>query len=77
VRNLAVALRPTHHIAQVVVLKHYPKEKRLRSLARRAGVEVDKAMSKGQREKAYHFMRRMYRLLNVVASLREQEATNA
>ena len=54
----------------------YAKKIRLQSLARRTGVEVDKAMSQSEREKAYHFMRRMYRLLNVVASLRGQEASN-
>lgn len=58
-------------------MTRYTKEKRLQLLAKRAGVLIDKAMSQGQRDRAYHFMRRMYRLLNVVASLREQEATNA
>ena len=49
------------------------KEKRLQSLARRAGDLEIKAMDAGQRDRAYHFMRRMYRLLEVLASLRAEE----
>lgn len=49
------------------------KEKRLQSLARRAGDLEIKAMDAGQRDRAYHFMRRMYRLLEVLASLREEK----
>lgn len=46
------------------------KEKRLLLVAQRAGVLEAKAMSEGNRDRAYHFMRRMYRLLQVVASIR-------
>lgn len=49
------------------------KEKRLQSLARRAGDLEIKAMDAGQRDRAYHFMHRMYRLLEVLASLRNEE----
>lgn len=49
------------------------KEKRLRSLARRAGDLEIKAIDAGQRDRAYHFMRRMYRMLQMAASLREKE----
>ncbi|WP_120967862.1 hypothetical protein [Comamonas sp. lk] len=52
------------------------KEKRLQSLARRAGDLEIKAMDAGQRDRAYHFMRRMYRLLEVQAVLlKEKEAS--
>jgi len=51
------------------------KEKRLLLVAQKAGALEIKAMSEGNRQRAYHFMCRMYRLLRVVASLRqEQEA---
>ncbi|MDL5036823.1 hypothetical protein QRD40_10740 [Comamonas sp. Y6] len=53
------------------------KEKRLQSLARRAGDLEIKAMDAGQRDRAIHFMRRMYRLLELLASLREQENFHA
>ena len=49
------------------------KEKRLLLVAQKAGALEAKAMSEGNRDRAYHFMRRMYRLLQVVASLREKE----
>lgn len=52
---------------------HATKEKRLQSLARRAGDLEIKAMNAGQRDRAYHFMRRMYRLLDVLASLHQEE----
>lgn len=54
-----------------------PKEKRLLLVAQKAGALEAKAMSEGNRDRAYHFMRRMYRLLQVVASMRnEKEAAN-
>ncbi|MGU3629861.1 hypothetical protein [Comamonas sp. C24C] len=56
---------------------HSDKEGRLLSLARRAGDLEIKAMQAGQRDRAYHFMRRMYRLLDLVAALREQESEHA
>lgn len=46
------------------------KEKRLLLVAQKAGALEAKAMSEGNRDRAYHFMRRMYRLLQVVASIR-------
>lgn len=65
-RNQAAACSPTEHT----------KEKRLLLVAQKAGALEAKAMSEGNRDRAYHFMRRMYRLLHVVASMRKQkEAT--
>lgn len=58
-------------------MTRYAKEKRLQALAKHAGVRLAEAHGQGNKPKAQHFMARMYRLLNVVASLREQEATNA
>lgn len=49
-----------------------PKEKRLLTVAGKAGARIEQAMTDGNREKAYHYMRRMYRLLRVVASMREE-----
>lgn len=46
------------------------KEKRLLLVAQKAGALEAKAMSEGNRDRACHFMRRMYRLLQVVASIR-------
>ena len=45
------------------------KEKRLQSLARHAGEMLIKAMDAGNRNRAYHFMNRMYRLIAVRATL--------
>lgn len=70
-RNQAVAQRPTWST------RGLPKEERLRLLAERAGAsEAQALIHEGNREKAYHFMRRMYRLRNVRASLLIQEAAN-
>ena len=65
-------------VAGRVSTRGLPKEERLRLLAERAGVLEAKALiHESNRDRAYHFMRRMYRLRNVRASLREQEATHA
>lgn len=48
------------------------KEKRLLLVAQKAGALEIKAMDQGDRNRAYHFMRRMYRLLQVMATLRAQ-----
>lgn len=58
-------------------MARYAKEKRLQALAKRAGVRLAEAHGQGHKSKAQHFKARMYRLLNVVASLRGQEAKNA
>lgn len=58
-------------------MTRYAKEKRLQALAKRAGVRLAEALTQGHKSKAQHFKARMYRLLNVVASLRGQEATRA
>ena len=58
-------------------MTRYAKEKRLQALAKRAGVRLAEAHSQGNKTKAQHFKARMYRLLQCVASLREQEATRA
>ncbi|MDH0899660.1 hypothetical protein N5C12_09885 [Comamonas aquatica] len=55
----------------------YAKEKRLQALAKRAGVRLAEALTEGNKPKAQHFKARMYRLLNVVASLRVQEVARA
>lgn len=57
-------------------MTRYAKEKRLQALAKRAGVRLAEELTKGNKPKAQHFKARMYRLLQCVASLREQEATN-
>ncbi|WP_417285047.1 hypothetical protein [Comamonas sp.] len=49
------------------------QEKRLQSLVRRAGDLEIKVMDAGLRDRAYHFMRRIYRLLDVLASLRKEK----
>ena len=49
------------------------KEKRLQSLARRAGDLEAKAMAEGNRSRAVHFMQRMYRFLRAAASLRKEK----
>lgn len=49
------------------------KEMRLLLVAQKAGALEIKAMTEGNRQRAYHFMRRMYRLLMVVASLRQEK----
>ena len=52
------------------------KEKRLQSLARRAGELEIKAMTEGNRDRARHFMRRMYRMQGELARLEnEKEAS--
>lgn len=56
-------------------MTRYAKEKRLQALAKRAGVRLAEALTQGHKSKAQHFKARMYRLLNVVASLRGQEAS--
>ena len=48
------------------------KEERLQSLARHAGEMLIKAMDAGNRNRAYHFMNRMYRLIAVRATLGEK-----
>lgn len=58
-------------------MTRYAKEKRLQALAKRAGVRLAEALTEGNKPKAQHFKARMYRLLNVVASLRGQEAARA
>ena len=50
-----------------------PKEKRLQSLARRAGDLLIKAMDAGLRDRAYHFMRRMYRMQGEQATAKEEQ----
>lgn len=45
------------------------KEKRLLLVAQRAGALEIKAMDAGNRNRAYHFMNRMYRLIAVRAAL--------
>lgn len=52
------------------------KEKRLRSLARRAGELEVKAMAEGNRSRAVHFMQRMYRMQGELARL-EKESRHA
>lgn len=52
------------------------KEKRLLLVAQKAGALEAKAMSEGNRDRAYHFMRRMYRLLRVVASMRNERESS-
>lgn len=52
------------------------KEKRLRLLAKRAGDLEIKAMAEGNRDRACHFMQRMYRLLQEAASLRKELEAN-
>ena len=53
------------------------KEKRLQSLARRAGDLLIKAMDAGLRDRAYHFMRRMYQLLEAQAKLQKEKPESA
>jgi hypothetical protein len=57
-------------------MSRYAKEKRLQALAKRAGVRLAEAHGQGDKPKAQHFKARMYRLLQCVASLREQGATH-
>lgn len=52
------------------------KEKRLQSLARRAGELEVKAMAEGNRSRAVHFMQRMYRMQGELARL-EKESRRA
>lgn len=55
---------------------HATKEKRLQSLARRAGELEVKAMAEGNRSRAVHFMQRMYRMQGELARL-EKESRRA
>lgn len=48
------------------------KEKRLLLVAQKAGALEIKAMDAGNRNRAYHFMNRMYRLIAVRATLKEK-----
>lgn len=54
-------------------MTRYAKEKRLQALAKRAGVRLAEAHGQGHQSKAQHFKARMYRLLKVVASLRDEK----
>lgn len=55
---------------------HATKEKRLQSLARRAGELEVKAMAEGNRSRAVHFMQRMYLMQGELARL-EKESRRA
>ena len=49
------------------------KEKRLRSISRRAGELEIEAMDSGRRERAVHFMNRMYRMQGELAKLEKKK----